>query len=79
MGARHFVNEAAHGIELHYEESRTISHCLNKNSSAGLVVRKCHCRPTGMGIHCLHDFAHKQHSQLNSSVLITVWRVVIEV
>ena len=30
-------------------------------------------------IHCLHDFAHKQDSQLNSSVLITVWRVVIEV
>ena len=29
--------------------------------------------------HCLHDFAHKQDSQLNSSVLITVWRVVIEV
>ena len=29
-------------------------------------------------IHCLHDFAHKQDSQLNSSVLITVWRVVIE-
>ena len=26
----------------------------------------------------LHDFAHKQDSQLNSSVLITVWRVVIE-
>ena len=40
---------------------------------------------TGMGvqcwiiIHCLHDFAHKQDSQLNSSVLITVWRAVIEV
>ena len=30
-------------------------------------------------IHCLHDFAHKQDSQLNSLVLITVWRVVIEV
>ena len=30
-------------------------------------------------IHCLHDFAHKQDSQLNSSVLITVWRAVIEV
>ena len=30
-------------------------------------------------IHCLHDFAHKQDSQLNSSVLITMWRVVIEV
>ena len=30
-------------------------------------------------IHCLHDFAHKQDSQLNSSVLITVWRVVIKV
>ena len=29
-------------------------------------------------IHCLHDFAHKQDSQLNSSVLITVWRFVIE-
>ena len=29
-------------------------------------------------IHCLHEFAHKQGSQLNSSVLITVWRVVIE-
>ena len=29
-------------------------------------------------IHCLHDFAHKQDSQLNSSVLIAVWRVVIE-
>ena len=29
-------------------------------------------------IHCLHDFVHKQDSQLNSSVLITVWRVVIE-
>ena len=29
-------------------------------------------------IHCLHDFAHKQDSQLNSLVLITVWRVVIE-
>ena len=25
----------------------------------------------------LHDFAHKQDSQLNSSALITVWRVVI--
>ena len=31
-----------------------------------------------LSIHCLHDFAHKQESQLNSSVLITVWRVVIE-
>ena len=31
-----------------------------------------------MSVHCLHDFAHKQDSQLNSSVLITVWRVVIE-
>ena len=30
-------------------------------------------------IHCLHDFPHKQDSQLNSLVLITVWRVVIEV
>ena len=30
-------------------------------------------------IHYLHDFAHKQDSQLNSSLLITVWRVVIEV
>ena len=30
-------------------------------------------------LHCLHDFAHKQDSQLNSLVLITVWRVVIEV
>ena len=30
-------------------------------------------------IHCLHDFAHEQDSQLNSLVLITVWRVVIEV
>ena len=29
-------------------------------------------------IHCLHDFAHMQDSQLNSSVLITVWRAVIE-
>ena len=29
--------------------------------------------------HCLHDFSHKQDSQLNSLVLITVWRVVIEV
>ena len=29
-------------------------------------------------IHCLHDFAHKQDSQLNSLVLITVWSVVIE-
>ena len=31
-------------------------------------------------IHCLHDFAHKQdkQDQLNSSVLITVWRFVIE-
>ena len=29
-------------------------------------------------IHCLHDFAHKQDSQLNSLVLITVWRFVIE-
>ena len=29
-------------------------------------------------IHCLHDFLHKQDSQLNSSVLITVWRFVIE-
>ena len=29
-------------------------------------------------IHCLHDFAHEQDSQLNSSVIITVWRVVIE-
>ena len=28
-------------------------------------------------IHCLHDFAHKQDSQLNSSVLITVWRVAV--
>ena len=30
-------------------------------------------------IHRLHDFAHKQDSQLNSLVLITVWRVAIEV
>ena len=30
-------------------------------------------------IHCLYDFAHKQDFQLNSSVLITVCRVVIEV
>ena len=30
-------------------------------------------------IHCLHDFVHKQDSQLNSLLLITVWRVVIEV
>ena len=30
-------------------------------------------------LHCLHDFAHKQDSQLNSLVLFTVWRVVIEV
>ena len=30
-------------------------------------------------IHCFYDFAHKQDSQLNSLVLITVWRVVIEV
>ena len=29
-------------------------------------------------IHSLHEFAHKQKSQLNSSVLVTVWRVVIE-
>ena len=26
MGVRHFVNKAA--IELHYEKSRTISHCF---------------------------------------------------
>ena len=30
-------------------------------------------------IHRLHDFAHKQDSQLNSSFLFTVSRVVIEV
>ena len=29
-------------------------------------------------IHCLHDSAHKQDSQLNRSVLITVWRFVKE-
>ena len=29
-------------------------------------------------IHCLHDSAHKQDSQLYSTVLITVWRFVIE-
>ena len=29
-------------------------------------------------IHCSHDFAHKQDSQLNSSILITVWRFVIK-
>ena len=29
-------------------------------------------------IHCLYDFAHKQDSQLDSSVLITVWRVLME-
>ena len=34
---------------------------------------------TSLLIHWLHDFAHKQDSQLNSSVLMTVWRVVIEV
>ena len=38
----------------------------------------CVCWET-IAIHCLHDFAHKQDSQLNSLVLITVWRVVIEV
>ena len=32
-------------------------------------------RKNTITIHCLHDFAHK----LNSLVLITVWRVVIEV
>ena len=29
-------------------------------------------------IQSLHDFARKQESQLNSSALVTVWRVVIE-
>ena len=31
-----------------------------------------------ISIHCLHDFEHKQDSQLDSSVVITVWRFVIE-
>ena len=29
-------------------------------------------------IHSLHDLARKQESQLNSTALVTVWRVVIE-
>ena len=29
-------------------------------------------------IHSLHEFARKQKSQQNSSVVVTVWRAVIE-
>ena len=53
------------------------------NPKAGLMLGKWrkHASTCGLilsSIHCLHDFEHKQDSQLNSSVLITVWRVVIE-
>ena len=31
-----------------------------------------------VAIHSLYDFARKQESQLNSSILVTVWRVSIK-
>ena len=36
------------------------------------------CLCFNCSIHSLHDFSRKQESQLHSSVLVTVWRVVIE-
>ena len=55
-------------------ESIVIEFCLRLK-----IHRICAGVPKFDLIHFLHDFAHKQSSQLNSLVLITVWRVVIEV
>ena len=52
--------------------------CMSLKSMFICVLFVLNVRIEICSIHCLHDFALKQDSQLNSSVLFTVWRVVIE-
>ena len=53
------------------------SQCTQRDTKLSSFALSARNKNTAI-IHCLHDFAHKQDSQLNSSVLITVWRFVIE-